>query len=67
MNQPESVSALQGRHPSAADPDPLLLALARYVQAVHERYPEGPGQLRQSGLDARANMPSVLEPEDPAA
>ena len=29
---------------SASGPDPLLLALARYVQALDERYPKGPSR-----------------------
>jgi hypothetical protein len=49
-----------------ARPDPLVLALARYVQALHHRYPKGPKQLRRQGLAARANMPDVLHPKDPA-
>ncbi len=34
--------------------DPLIAALARYVEALHRRYPEGPDQLRRAGLDGRA-------------
>ncbi len=34
--------------------DPLIAALARYVEALHRRYPEGPEQLRREGLDGRA-------------
>ena len=48
--------------------DPLLLALARYVQALDHRYPGGPAQMRRQVLDARANMPIVMPEEDgPAA
>jgi len=34
--------------------DPLIAALARYVEALHRRYPEGPEQMRREGLDGRA-------------
>jgi len=36
--------------------DPLLLALTRYVEALDRRYPEGPDQMRQEALAARANI-----------
>lgn len=50
------------------DSDPLIHALARYVEALHRRYPEGPEQMRREGLDARANMPRMLNlRRDPAA
>ena len=35
--------------------DPLVAALARYVEALHRRYPDGPDQLRNrlaSGPDS---------------
>lgn len=34
------------------DRDPLVAALARYVEALHRQYPEGPGQLRRERLAA---------------
>jgi hypothetical protein len=37
-------------------PDPLVLAVARYVEALHERYPDGPIQMRQEALAARAKI-----------
>jgi hypothetical protein len=40
----------------ASAPDLLITALARYVEALHERYPDGPDQMRKENLDARANM-----------
>ena len=56
------------RSPRLSQPDPLVLALARYVQALDRRYPGGPDQLRRVGLDARANMPTVPPQVDgPAA
>jgi hypothetical protein len=36
--------------------DSLVLVLARYVEALHARYPEGPDQMRRESLDARANI-----------
>ncbi|MGZ8438506.1 MAG: hypothetical protein ACXWXR_08190 [Candidatus Limnocylindrales bacterium] len=36
--------------------DPLVVALARYVEALHRRYPDGPDQLRREGLDGRAKV-----------
>lgn len=50
----------------AHHPDPLLLALARYVQALDQRYPDGPDQMRDTRLATRANMPTVVHPKDPA-
>jgi hypothetical protein len=41
--------------------DPLIAALARYVEALHGRYPDGPDQMRQENLDARANMPRMCK------
>jgi hypothetical protein len=48
--------------------DPLVAALARYVEALHRRYPDGPHQLRQERLDGRAKV-SVMasRSKDPAA
>jgi hypothetical protein len=49
-------------------PDLLVLALARYVEALHRRYPEGPEQMRRGGLDGRAKVsPMVRIQKDPAA
>jgi len=41
--------------------DPLIAALARYVEALHARYPEGPEQMRKEVLDARGNMPRMCK------
>ena len=43
--------------------DPLVAALARYVEALHARYPGGPEQMRQENLDARANMRRMSKSE----
>jgi hypothetical protein len=48
--------------------DPLIAALARYVESLHRRYPDGPDQLRRKGLDARANVSEMVTiQKDPAA
>ena len=48
--------------------DPLVAALVRYVEALHRRYPGGPVQLRQEGLDARAKVSDmVMIKKNPAA
>jgi hypothetical protein len=41
--------------------DPLIAALARYVEALHARYPDGPNQMRKENLDARGNMPRMCK------
>ena len=41
--------------------DPLIAALARYVEALHARYPDGPDQMRKENLDARGNMPRMCK------
>ena len=43
--------------------DPLIAALARYVDALHRRYPEGPDQMRREGLDGRANITAMDSPK----
>ena len=50
--------------PTAAQ-DALLHALARYVETLHARYPEGPDQLPREGLAARGNMPVVNDRKRP--
>jgi len=41
--------------------DPLVSALARYVEALHARYPDGPNQMRKENLDGRGNMPRMCK------
>ena len=41
-------------------PDPLVAALARYVEALHGRYPDGPEQMRREGLDGRAKVSQMV-------
>jgi hypothetical protein len=48
--------------------DPLVAALARYVEALHRRYPDGPEELHREGLDARAKVSEMVRNQkDPAA
>ena len=47
--------------------DPLIAALARYVEALHRRYPEGPEQMRREGLDGRANITGMHPPKKDTA
>jgi hypothetical protein len=48
--------------------DPLVAALARYVEALDRRYPGGPDQLRRERLDARAIITRMSDRRrDPAA
>ena len=57
MSASPSVPALKvnGRPAvNRTESDPLIAALARYVEALHRRYPNGPDQMRQENLDGRA-------------
>lgn len=51
--------------------DPLVAALARYVEALHRRYPDGPDEMRQERLAVapdRANVSAMVRlMKDPAA
>ena len=40
--------------------DPLVCALARYVEAVHRRYPDGPEQLRREHLAVAPHSANVV-------
>ena len=77
LDRPESVVTGRGTPPSERRStangslgmsDPLVAALARYVEALHRRYPDGPEQLRHRGLDARSNITRMSDRRsDPAA
>jgi hypothetical protein len=46
--------------------DPIVQALARFIAALDDRYPDGPGALPSSRLASAAdtrNMRSVSDPE----
>jgi hypothetical protein len=47
--------------------DPLIAALARYVEALHRRYPEGPDQLRRESLDGRAKVSEMVRTQKDTA
>jgi hypothetical protein len=40
--------------------DPLVAALARYVEALHRRYPEGPERMRRERLAVAPNSANVV-------
>jgi hypothetical protein len=40
--------------------DPLVAALARYVEALHRRHPGGPEQLRREALAAARNDDKIV-------
>ena len=47
--------------------DPLIQALARYIEALERRYPRGPEELRLASSGRRANMPTVSDQKRPPA
>ena len=47
--------------------DPFIRALARYVEALDRRYPDGPEQMRREGLDGRANITGMHPPKKDTA
>ncbi len=61
-------SAMSEQARRQVEGDPLVAALARYVVAIHRRYPDGPDQMRREGLDGRAKVSGMARIEkDPAA
>jgi hypothetical protein len=40
--------------------DPLVAALARYVEAVHRRYPAGPDEMRRERLAVEPDSANVI-------
>ena len=57
---PASAGASDPAAPSSRAPDSLIAALARYVEALHRRYPDGPEQMRREGLDGRAKVSGMV-------
>ena len=64
------------RHPDVRRPlpdpgpssDPLISALARLVEVLDERYPDGAAEVIESDVAITADMPIVSDPErSPAA
>jgi hypothetical protein len=65
---PAAELAREGQRPGSSTADPFIAALARYVEALHRRYPDGPAELRREGLDARAKVSRMVRiQKDPAA
>ena len=58
---------MTGQIQRPAERDPLIAALARYVDAIHRRYPEGPEQMRRESLDGRANITGMDSPKKDTA
>jgi hypothetical protein len=48
----------QGRRP--VERDPLVAALARYIEALDRRYPDGPDQMRQERLAVGPDSANVI-------
>ena len=62
------MTALSEQARPQVERDPLVAALARYVEALHRRYPDGPDQMRREGLDGRAKVSVMVSSrKDPAA
>jgi 5-methylcytosine-specific restriction protein A len=55
---PHAGSALLEDRP--VERDPLVAALARYVEALHRRYPDGPDQLRRERLAVVPDSANVV-------
>jgi hypothetical protein len=53
--------------PATAESDLLIHALARYIEALHRRYPDGPAQMRREDLDGRANITAMHPPKKDSA
>jgi hypothetical protein len=51
---------LTGHAQPPTERDPLVAALARYVEALHRRYPDGLDQMRRERLPAAPNSAKVL-------
>ena len=55
---------LEALGPQTAPPDPLIRALARYIAALHRRYPDGPAELGCHVRPTRANMRPMVDPTE---
>ncbi len=61
-------SSVTSQAQPSAERDPLIAALARYAEALHRRYPDGPEQMRRESLDGRAKVSEMTRiQKDPAA
>ena len=57
-------TAVSETRPAKPAADPLVAALARYVQALDRRYPGGPEELRER-LDSRARRANITRLRKP--
>jgi hypothetical protein len=55
LAQAATLQAALPTHGEAAA-DPLIFALARFVEALDSHYPAGPGEVAEAGLAARGNI-----------
>lgn len=51
---------VMAERPAPVRTDPLVAALARYLEALDRRYPDGPDQMRRERLAAAANRANVV-------
>ena len=51
---------MTGQEKPGADRDPLVAALARYVEALDRRYPDGPDQMRRERLAVAPDSANVI-------
>jgi hypothetical protein len=49
-----------GQAQPSLERDPLVIALTRYVESLHRRYPDGPDQMRRERLPAAPNSAKVV-------
>lgn len=51
---------MTGQVQLSVERDPLVAALARYVEALHRRYPDGPDQMRRERLASAPDSAKVV-------
>jgi hypothetical protein len=51
---------MTGQVQPSVERDPLVAALARYVEALHRRYPDGPDQMRRERLASAPDSAKVV-------
>ena len=51
---------MTGQTQPSVERDPLVAALARYVEALHRRYPDGPDQMRRERLASAPDSAKVV-------
>ena len=51
---------MTGQSQRSVTRDPLVAALARYVEALHRRYPDGPDQMRRERLASAPDSAKVV-------